>query len=70
MATYGHGQSFVEPSREPRATCSQRHPLLEDVRCQRLTGHPGEHGAFVESASSELTVRWANDQERPSPKAG
>lgn len=43
----------------PPGICASRHPLLEDLQCQRLKGHPGQHGAAVESSSTELTMEWS-----------
>lgn len=43
------------------ALCLSAHPLLEDVRCQRLQGHPGKHGAEVETRSAEIYLEWANE---------
>lgn len=38
--------------------CLERHPLLDSVRCQRLAGHPGPHGAEVETPSTEIYLEW------------
>ena len=43
------------------AICLVSHPLLEDVRCQRLQGHPGTHGAEVETNSAEIYLEWVDD---------
>ena len=40
--------------------CLQSHPLLEDVLCQRLQGHPGPHGAEVETSSAEIYLEWSD----------
>jgi hypothetical protein len=45
----------------PSAMCESRHPLLEDLQCQRLKGHPGKHGAAVDSSSTELTMEWTSE---------
>jgi hypothetical protein len=47
----------------PPGVCADDHPLLEGVRCQRLTGHPGKHGAAVDSSSTELTMEWGESAE-------
>lgn len=38
--------------------CEAPHPLLDDVGCQRLLGHPGPHGAQVETRSTEMYLEW------------
>jgi hypothetical protein len=56
--------SAEEPARlesAPAGICTSRHPLLEDLQCQRLKGHPGRHGAAAESSSTELTMEWTGD---------
>ena len=47
----------------PFGICESRHPLLEDLQCQRLKGHPGRHGAAVDSSSTELTLEWTGEGE-------
>lgn len=47
-----------------RPTCGYAHPLLENVRCQRLKGHPGRHGAYMDAPSTEVTMQWDEEQER------
>lgn len=44
--------------RTPKAACAERHPLFEDVRCQRLRGHPGPHRASIGTA--EKVLEWAD----------
>ncbi len=52
------------PERSPAGICQSRHPLLEDLQCQRLMGHPGRHGAAVESTSTELAMEWTDEAPR------
>lgn len=60
-STYGHADKIA---RKPGGlTCSQIHPLLENVRCHRLKGNPGRHGAYVNEPSVEATVEWDDDME-------
>lgn len=47
-----------------RPACGYPHPLLENVRCQRLNGHPGQHGAYMDAPSTEVTMQWDQEQER------
>lgn len=62
---FGHGHSLNRADRRPAGpVCGRVHPLLEDVRCQRLRGHPGRHGAYLDTASAEATVQWDDDEER------
>lgn len=62
------GVSDHEPTRGDRKpggpTCAQVHPLLDNVRCQRLQRHPGKHGAYVNELSVEATVEWDQEGER------
>lgn len=54
-----------EPDRMPPASvCLASHPLLEDVHCLRLRGHPGKHAAQVETASAEILVQWVASERR------
>lgn len=61
---YAHGPGVHQPRREPRTTCNQRHPLLEDVRCQRLSGHPARHAASVDAPDRDMAVEWDDDAQR------
>lgn len=45
-------------------TCGHQHPLLENIRCQRLNGHPGRHGAYMDAPSTEVTMQWEQEQEQ------
>ncbi len=56
--TAGAGRADDEPD---AALCACAHPLLEGVRCQRMRGHPGRHGALVDSSSAEITLSWSDD---------
>ncbi len=47
-----------QASEPPPQACGSRHPLLEDVWCERLKGHPGRHGAVAETNAAELTLEW------------
>jgi hypothetical protein len=38
--------------------CMEPHPLLDVVRCERLRGHPGRHGASVPASPMNLYMRW------------
>ncbi len=40
------------------ALCARPHPLLDNVSCQRMRGHPGRHGALVDTSSAEITLSW------------
>lgn len=60
-----HGHRLAGADRKPPGpTCGGPHPLIQDVRCQRLRGHPGTHGAYLDAASTEMTVQWADEEER------
>lgn len=48
----------------PWGVCLVPHPLLDTVLCQRLQGHPGAHGAEVETSSAEIYLEWAADEEQ------
>lgn len=48
----------------PWGVCLVPHPLLDDILCQRLQGHPGAHGAEVETSSAEIYLEWAADEEQ------
>lgn len=61
---YAHGPETQQPRRLPRTTCNQRHPLLEDVRCQRLHGHPAKHAANVDAPDPDMAVEWENEEQR------
>lgn len=43
--------------------CASQHPLLDGVRCQRMQGHPGRHGAHVDTSSAEITLEWTGKPE-------
>ena len=45
----------------PRAICLAAHPLLSDVRCGRLTGHPGRHEAETKEG---VGVTWQQSREQ------
>lgn len=63
-ATGGSGQASsgaVAASDPDARICLASHPLLGDVRCQRLLGHPGAHGAEVETSSAEIYLEWSDD---------
>jgi hypothetical protein len=48
--------------RAPSA-CGARHPLLREVWCERLRGHPGRHGAVADTETAELTLEWNEEEE-------
>lgn len=66
--TYGHAQEFIgkDHRKAGGANCGHRHPLLEDVRCQRLKGHPGEHGSYMAAPEADMTMQWGDRQEQAS----
>ena len=56
---YGHAGGVNQSNhRSPEGTCGARHPLVVEVWCARLPGHPGEHQAFLETKSSEMNFEW------------
>lgn len=58
--TFGHAQEFIGMDRKPGGpSCGHPHPLLEDIRCQRLKGHPGEHGSYMDAPEADMTMHWA-----------
>lgn len=50
-----------EQRKPPKGVCRASHPLLADVRCGRLTGHPGRHEA---EASQGVNVTWGEPEEK------
>jgi hypothetical protein len=61
----GRSEESVETDRKrPQAVCARPHPLLDEVYCGRLRGHPGRHGAYVDSPSTEMTVEWEDAEEQ------
>lgn len=62
--TYGHAQEFIGDDRKPAGpSCGHAHPLLEDVRCQRLRGHPGAHGSYMDAPEADMTMQWGDQQQ-------
>jgi hypothetical protein len=49
----------------PPALCGAGHPLLQDMWCQRLRGHPGRHAAVTDAAASDLALEWGEEGARP-----
>jgi hypothetical protein len=62
------GQAMTNGARLNPAACAAAHPLLEDVRCERLRGHPGKHGAYLNAPSAEMVLEW--DDARPETATG
>lgn len=57
--TYGHGKKLMSDDRDPVADdCGHAHPLLDRVHCQRLKGHPGQHGSYVDAPSADVMIHW------------
>ena len=56
------GYAATNGLRFNQSTCDAPHPLLEDVRCERLRRHPGKHGAHLDAPSTEMVLEW--DEER------
>lgn len=53
-----------EDPEQPFGTCGAPHPLLDEARCQRLRGHPGAHGAYLDAAAADMSVKWHDEEER------
>lgn len=62
-SAYNEGLSR-EDRKPPLGTCGARHPLLDEARCQRLQGHPGAHGAYLDAAAADMSVNWHDEEER------
>lgn len=66
-----------DPSPEPSpttgdrtdASCAEKHPLVREVECQRLRGHPGAHRAWLESRRSEVSFEWPRQERLEDPPA-
>lgn len=56
----GHAAKLNEPRPE---ICGQSHPLLEDLRCERLRGHPGKHAAVGEGSAAEFSLQWGEGRD-------
>jgi hypothetical protein len=57
-----HPTRMNEPTGEPvPAICGMRHPLLKDLRCERLRGHPGKHGGVADTEVAELALEWGDE---------
>lgn len=57
--THGHGEALTERARTvPYGICGVEHPLLSEIYCERLPGHPGRHRACIDSGSADLNVTW------------
>lgn len=52
----------VTESTTPRGACATRHPLIRDVRCQRLEGHPGKHRATL--GPHDRLLEWSEEGQR------
>lgn len=63
MISHRDGESADTDRKPARAVCARPHPLLDEVYCGRLRGHPGKHGAYVDSPSTEMTVEWEDAEE-------
>jgi hypothetical protein len=55
------GHAMTNGARSNPAGCEAAHPLLEDVRCERLQGHPGKHGAYLNAPSAEMVLEWSDE---------
>ena len=55
-----NGSRDDQDKKPPRGVCSASHPLLAEVRCGRLTGHPGRHEAETDSG---VGVAWGEAKE-------
>lgn len=64
MDEHDAGRHDEQDRTPPLAVCAAAHPLLEDVYCQRLRGHPGQHAANAESQSVGVFVRWSDREAR------
>jgi hypothetical protein len=54
------GNRDEHDKKSPRGVCSASHPLLAEVRCGRLTGHPGRHEA---ETTEGVGVAWGETEE-------
>lgn len=52
----------VTESTTPRGACATRHPLIRDVRCQRLEGHPGKHRATL--GPHDRLLEWSEEEQK------
>ena len=70
-AGYGHAHAMDQPDRNPGdgSSCGGAHPLLDHVFCSRLPGHPGKHGAHVDSRSVDVVMEW-DSGERAAERTG